>query len=94
LKGGKPLTFFVLADDYSSKGIWLHPVGDNETQSTFTAVPSNSFGALRAAKEKMLMSFLSNRFARDQVIALTSIRQTTIYIYGVAPGSPKTKDPS
>jgi hypothetical protein len=27
LKGSKPLTFFVLADDYSSKGIWLHPVG-------------------------------------------------------------------
>jgi hypothetical protein len=27
IEEGKPLTFFVLADDYSSKGIWVHPVG-------------------------------------------------------------------
>jgi hypothetical protein len=24
---GKPLSFYVLADEYSSKKIWYHPVG-------------------------------------------------------------------
>jgi hypothetical protein len=37
IEEGKPLTFFVLADEYSSKGIWVHPVGVhfiNEKQIT------------------------------------------------------------
>jgi hypothetical protein len=27
IEEGKPETFFVLADEYSSKGLWYHPVG-------------------------------------------------------------------
>jgi hypothetical protein len=56
IEEGKPVTFFVLVGDYSTKGVWVHPVGVHYIKGNKSFVPSKK-------RNRRLVTF-ANGFAR------------------------------